>query len=59
MYGPELKAKGMVDISVNGAKSVKEIGEQFEKLLVKDFEWSQQTAIALKALHNNQKLIAK
>ena len=43
-------------MSVRGPGLGKEVGEQFMSFLVKDFNCSQKTAIALKAILNGQKV---
>ena len=58
IYGSELDKKGMVNISVSGMNGIREIGEQCISMVVKDFKWIQQTAIAMKALLNKQKVVA-
>ena len=56
--GSELNDEGMVNISMKGVDGIREIGEQCIAMVVKDFKWSQQTAIAMKALLNKQKVVA-
>ena len=58
IYGSSLDNEGMVNISVSGMNGIREVGEQYIAMIVKDFKWSQQTAIAMKALLNKQKVVA-
>ena len=58
IYGSGLDNEGMVNISVSGMNGIREVGEQYIAMIVKDFKWSQQTAIAMKALLNKQKVVA-
>ena len=58
IYGSKLDNEGMVNISVSGMNGIREVGEQYIAMVVKDFKWSQQTAIAMKALLNKQKVVA-
>ena len=53
-YGSESKGKGMVNISMKGNSSISEIGEQCVAMVIKDFNWSQQMANAMKALLNSK-----
>ena len=57
-YGSESKGEGMVNISVKGMIGIKDIWEQCVAMVIKDFKWSQQTAIAMKALLNKQKVVS-
>ena len=57
-YGPEPNTEGIISISMKGPVLGKEINEQFILLLVKDFTWSQQTAMALRACLNGQNVVA-
>ena len=45
-------------MSMKGPVLEKEFKKQFMSLLVKDFNWSQRTAIALKAILNGQNVVA-
>ena len=47
-----------MNISVKRISGIREIEEQFIAMVIKDFKWSQQTAIAMKALLNKQKVVA-
>ena len=58
IYGSELGNEGMANILVSGMNGIREIGEQCIAVVVKDLKWSQQTAIAMKALLNKQKVVA-
>ena len=58
IYGSELDNEGMVNISVSGMNGIREVGEQYIAMVVKDFKWSQQKTIAMKALLNKQKVVA-
>ena len=58
IYGSKSNDEGMVNISVTGMNGIREIGEQCIAMVVKDFKWIQQTAIAMKALLNKQKVVA-
>ena len=58
IYGSGLDNEGIVNISVSGMNGIREVGEQYIAMVVKDFKWSQQTAIAMKALLNKQKVVA-
>ena len=58
IYGSGLDNEGMVNISVSGMNGIREVGEQYIAMVVKDFKYSQQTAIAMKALLNKQKVVA-
>ena len=57
-YGSESNDEGMINISVKRKSVIGEIGEQCIAMVVKDFKWSQQTAIAMNALLNKQKVVA-
>ena len=57
-YGSESKGEGMVNILVKGISGIREIGEQCIAMVIKDFKWSQQTAILMEALLNKQKVVA-
>ena len=48
-YGPEPNPEGIISMSMKGPVLGKEVNEQFMSSLVKDFTWSQQTAMALRA----------
>ena len=57
-YGPEPNPEGIISISMKGPVLGKGINEQSMSLLVKDFTWSQQTAMALRACLNGKNVVA-
>ena len=57
-YGPEPNPEGIISMSMKGPVLGKEVNEQFMSLLVKDFTWSQQTAMVLRACLNGKNVVA-
>ena len=51
-YGPESNPEGIKSMSIKGPALRKEVKEQFMSLLVKNFMWSQQMTMAMRALLN-------
>ena len=56
--GPEPNTEGIISMSMKGTVIGKEINEQFICLLAKDFTWSQQNAMALRACLNGKNVVA-
>ena len=57
-YGPEINTEEIISMSMKRPVLGKEINEQLMLLLVKDFTWSQQTDMALRACLNGQNVVA-
>ena len=57
-YGLEPNPEGIISMSMKGPVLGKEVNEQFMLLLAKDFAWSQQTTMALRACLNGQNVVA-
>ena len=57
-YGPESNPEGIISMFMKGPVMGKDAKEQFKLLLVKDFTWSQQTAMALRTCLNGKNVVA-